>query len=444
MFPPRTQYAERNGHQIAFQVFGTGPLDLLICNGMSSNIDLAWDIPVIAGRLQRLASFSRVIFFDRSGTGASDRLPLDELPTWEDWADDMGIVLDAACSARAAICGDRDGGLLAMTFAAAHPERTSSLVLYNTSARYLAAPDYPIGLPAPVLDQILRLFSQKWGTEEMISVFMPSLAKDPEGLRLLARQLRGACTPKAATAYFHYMLRFDARAVLGSIGAPTLVLHKRDFAFTGIAHGRYLAEHIRGAELRELTGRDSALFSSTEGEEAFDAIAEFVTGAPRPNEPDRVLATVLFCDMVNSTGEAATRGDRAWHSTLARYFARLRETILRYGGREITAIGDGVLVAFDRPSRAVRCAVSIRDAVVDMGLNVRCGLHTGECVLSDQQLSGIAVHIGARVAESAIPGEVWVSATVRELVAGSGLDFAERGAHQLRGISGNYSLFAVT
>lgn len=444
MFPPRTQYAERNGRLLAYQVFGSGPVDLLICNGMSSNIDLAWDIPRIAARLQRLSTFSRVIFFDRSGTGASDRLPLEELPTWEDWADDMGIVLDAAGSSRAAICGDRDGGLLAMTFAAAHPERTASLVLYNSSARYQVAPDYPIGLPTTVLDQILRLWSQKWGTEEMISIFMPSIANDPETLRLLARQLRGACTPKAATAYFHYMLKFDARAVLGSISAPTLVLHKRDFSFTNIAHGRYLAEHIRGAELRELPGRDSGLFSSAEGDEAFDAIAEFVTGAPRETEPDRVLATVLFCDMVNSTGEVATRGDRAWQSTLGDYFHRLRETIGRYGGREVTAIGDGVLVAFDRPSRAVRCAVSIRDAVAGMGLNVRCGLHTGECVLSDQQLSGIAVHIGARVAETAAPGEVWVSATVRELVAGSGLGFAERGAHELRGINGNYSLFAVT
>jgi class 3 adenylate cyclase len=299
-------------------------------------------------------------------------------------------------------------------------------------------------LPTTVLDQILRLWSQKWGPEEMISVFMPSVANDPETLRLLARQLRGACTPKAATAYFHYMLKFDARAVLASISAPTLVLHKRDFSFTSIAHGRYLAEHIRGAELRELPGRDSGLFSSAEGEEAFDAIAEFVTGTPRESEPDRVLATVLFCDMVNSTGEVATRGDRAWQSTLGDYFHRVRETVGRYGGREVTAIGDGVLVAFDRPSRAVRCAVSIRDSVLGMGLSVRCGVHTGECVLTDQQLSGIAVHIGARVAETAAPGEVWVSATVRELVAGSGLGFAERGAHELRGITGNYSLFAVT
>lgn len=444
MFPPRTQYVERDGHLIAYQVFGTGLVDLLLCNGMSSNIDLAWDIPRIAARLQRLSAFSRVIFFDRSGTGASDRLPLDQLPTWEDWADDIGVVLDAANSSRAVLCGDRDGGLLAMTYAAAHPDRTAALVLYNTSARYLVAPDYPIGLPSVVLDQILKIFSTKWGTEEMISVFMPSVAKDPDTLRLLARQLRGACTPTAATAYFHYMLRFDARAVLASISAPTLVLHKRDFTFTGIAHGRYLAEHIRGAKLKELPGRDSALLSSSEGEEAFDAIAEFVTGAPGPIEPDRVLATVLFCDMVNSTGEASVRGDRAWHETLNQYLLRLRETVGRFGGRETTAIGDGVLVAFDRPSRAVRCAVAIRDAVQSMGLDVRCGLHTGECVLCEQQLSGIAVHIGARVAENAMPGEVWVSATVRDLVAGSGLGFAERGAHELRGIHGSFSLFAVT
>ena len=444
MFPPRTQYAERNGHQIAYQVFGSGPLDLLICNGMSSNIDLAWDVPKTAARLQRLAGFSRVIFFDRSGTGASDRLPLQELPTWEDWADDMEVVLDAAGSTRAAICGDRDGGLLALTFAATHPERTTSLILYNATARYVADTDYKIGLPPPAMENIIRLFEQRWGSEDMVAVFLPSLAGDAQALRLVARQLRGAASPKTAAAYFRYMFNFDARPMLASISAPTLVLHKKDFAFSSVEHGRYLAEHIPGARFVEVPGRDGALFPSHENEEAFEQLEEFLTGMHVAAEPDRVLATVLYCDMVNSTGEVSSRGDRAWNETLSSYFVRLRETVTRYGGREITAIGDGVVVVFDRPSRAVRCAVSIRDAVNAMGLQVRCGLHTGECVLCEQQFSGIAMHIGSRVAESATPGEVWVSGTVRELVAGSGLGFADRGAHELRGISGSYSLFAVT
>lgn len=444
MFPPRTQYAERNGRLIAYQVFGSGPIDLLLCNGMSSNIDLAWDIPRTSARLQRLASFARVIFFDRSGTGASDRLSLDELPTWEDWADDIGVVMDAAGSSRASICGDRDGGLLAMTFAASHPARTASLVLFNATARYLEGDGYPIGLPRQAMEQLIKLFGQRWGSEEMVSIFLPSAAGDAQALRLIARQLRGAASPRAAEAYFTYMFNFDARAVLGSISAPTLVLHKKDFAFTGIEHARYLAASIAGARMVELPGRDSALFPSQEGEEAFDHIEEFLTGTPSAIEPDRMLATVLFCDIVNSTREAEARGDRAWHELLGRYFLMVRESITRFSGREITSTGDGVVVSFDRPSRAVRCALAVRDGVHAMGLDVRSGLHTGECVYSEGQLSGIAVHIGARVAETAKPGEVWVSATVRDLVAGSGLGFAERGAHELRGINGRYSLFAVT
>ena len=443
MFPPRTQYVERSGRLIAYQVFGAGGMDLLLCNGMSSNIDLAWDVPRTAARLQRLANFSRVIFFDRSGTGASDRLPLTELPTWEDWADDMRVVMDAAGSMRASICGDRDGGLLAMTFAAAHPARTARLILYNSTARYLSAPDYPLGMVPVAVEQVIKLFEQRWGSEEMVAMFLPSVAGDATALRLVARQLRGAASPLTASAYFRYMFNFDARPMLGSIGAPTLVLHKKDFAFCNLDHGRYLASHIQGAKLVEVPGRDGALFPSHENEDTFDHIEEFLTGAPIHAEPSRVLATVMFCDVVDSTGEATRRGDLAWHALLEAYYLCVRDISARFAGREITTVGDGILVAFDRPSRGVRCAVEIRDAVRGLGLEVRCGLHSGECVMADQQLSGIAVHIGARVASAAMPGEVWVSTTVRDLVAGSGLDFAERGHHALRGIAGQHALFAV-
>jgi class 3 adenylate cyclase len=400
-------------------------------------------VPQTAARLERLATFSRVIFFDRRGTGASDRLSLDELPTWEDWADDISAVLDAAGSARAAVCADRDAALLAATFAASHPERVSALILYNASARYVHGADYPIGVPPMVMDQILKVFTQRWGTEDMVALFMPSAARDPTALRMIARQLRGACSPRTAGAYFHYLFNFDLRPVLPSISAPTLVLHKKNFSFISMDHARFLAAHIKGARLVELPGRDSALFSTQEGEEAFDAIEEFLTGTPSHAEPDRVLATVLYCDIVDSTSRAAREGDRAWIDLLNRYYGVLRDSITRFGGREMSTAGDGVVVAFDRPSRAVRCAVECRDGVKTLGMEVRCGLHTGECVLGGAQLSGIAMHIGARVAESATAGEVWVSSTVRDLVAGSGLNFDERGAHVLRGINGQYPLYAV-
>jgi class 3 adenylate cyclase len=374
--------------------------------------------------------------------GVSDPVPLAALPTLEQWMDDVRIVMEAAGSKRAALLGATDGGQMAMLFAATYPERTSALILVDSSARILRDVDYPWGLPADRVPRLLQRIEELWGTGGAVDILAPSVAHDERFRRWYARYERLAIGPRAVTTMFAAYLERDLRGVLPSIRVPTLVLHRVGDRYVRVGHGRYLTEHIPGAKYVELRGEDH-LFFAGDTEAMLGEIEEFLTGVRPVPEIDRVLATVLFTDIVGSTERAATLGDRAWHALLDTHHGIVRRELERHRGREVDTAGDGFLATFDGPARAIRCACAIRDGVRSLGIEIRAGLHTGECELMDDGVGGIAVHIGARVAASAAPSEVLVSSTVKDLVAGSGLRFADRGSHSLHGVPGEWRLFAV-
>jgi class 3 adenylate cyclase len=439
---PQTRYTSLGEADIAYQVLGEGPLDLVYANGLTEHIDMQWDHPLMARFLERLASFSRLIMFDRRGAGASDPVPLDALPTWEEWTDDLRAVLDAVGSERAAIYAELDAGAVGTIFAATHPERTSALILGNTTARYAWAEDYPDGATPETVEAIVELFRNTWGTEQLIAAVFPSKADDPAFLRWRAKYTRASATPRTAAEQYRYIFGFDVRPVLSSIAVPTLVLHRSNFSLVPVEHGRYLANHIPGARFVEVAGGDAWFF--TEGaEQVLDEVAEFLTGMRPPAAPDRMLATVLFSDIVASTERASQLGDGPWRALLEAHHVIIRAELDRFDGREVDTAGDGFFAAFSGPGRAISCACAMRDAIRTLGIDIRIGLHTGEVETVGERLAGIAVHIGARVAAAAQPGEVLVSRTVADLVAGSGIPFTDRGSHQLKGIPGTWQLYAV-
>ena len=438
----KTQYTSVVDADVAYRVVGSGPLDLLYFYGLGSHIDLFWDAPATAEFLRRLSSFSRLILFDRRGTGASDGVPRNAIPTWEDWTEDVRAVLDAAGSARAAILAVVDAGPIAMLFAATHPERVSALVLVNTSSRYMLADDYPNGVAPETIDTFVEMFRTEWGTSAFAAAAAPSLVNDDEVLDLLAKQARAAATPRTAAAQYNYILRsLDVRQALPLIQVPTLVLHVRDSPFIPIEHGRYLAEHIDGATFVELPGGDVVI--TPDSRVIADEVAEFLTGERPMVEIERVLTTVLFTDIVGSTERAASLGDQRWRPLLDAHDRTVREQLRRFRGREIKTTGDGFLASFDGPARAIRCAQAVTEATATLGIELRAGLHTGECEVRGDDLAGLAVHIAARVGGLAGPGEVLVSGTVKDLVVGSDLRFADRGEHKLKGVPGKWKLFAV-
>ena len=427
---------------VAYQVVGDGPLDLLYFYGIGGHIEYFWDVPDSAEFLNRLASFSRLIFFDRRGTGASDGLSLSALPTWEEWTEDVRAVLDVAGSERAAIVASLDAGPIAILFAAMHPERVSALVLLNTAARMSVAADYPIGAAPEAIDALVGLLGSAWGNSDLARLVSPSIAADQEYVRTIAKIGRAAMTPRTAAAQYDYILRsLDVRAALPLIEVPTLVLHVRESPFVPIEHGRYLAEHIKGARFLELPGGDLGISPGLVG--IADEVAEFLTGERPLTEVDRILTTVLFTDIVGSTARAATLGDRGWRSLLDAHDRAVREQLRLFRGREVNTTGDGFLASFDGPARAIRCAGAIGQVTGKLGIELRMGLHTGECEIRGDDLGGLAVHIAARVGALATPGEVLVSGTVKDLVVGSGIAFADRGEHALKGVPGAWKLFAV-
>jgi class 3 adenylate cyclase len=380
--------------------------------------------------------------FDRRGAGASDPVPLDALATWEEWTEDLRAVLDAVGSERAAIYAELDAGPVGMIFAATHPERTSALVLGNTVARYAKAEDYPDGAAPEAVEQIVEMFRTTWGTEQLIARVFPSMASDPAFLRWRAKFTRASATPRTAAAQYRYIFGMDVRSVLSTIAVPTLVLHRSNFSLVPIEHGRYIADHIPGARFVEVAGGDAWFF--TEGaEEVLDEVAEFLTGVRPPVAPERMVATVLLSDIVGSTERASRLGDRSWRALLDSHYMILRAELDRFGGREIATAGDGFFATFAGPARAISCALAMRDAIHGLGIEIRIGLHTGEVEVVGEDLAGIAVDIGARVAGAAQPGEVLVSRTVADLVAGSGIPFRDRGVHQLKGVPGSWQLYAV-
>jgi pimeloyl-ACP methyl ester carboxylesterase len=442
---PETRYARSGDVNIAYQVTGEGPLDLVYVPGWVSNVELMWEEPAMAHFLERLTSFSRLILFDKRGTGLSDRVSNDQLPTLEQRMDDVRAVLEAVGSERAALFGHSEGGNMCALFAATYPERTAALVTLGSFAkRRDPDDDYPGAPTAENREETVADVERNWGhlRPEDVEYYAPSHAGDEQFVRNLEQYLRRGASPGAAAALLRMNSYIDIREVLPTIRVPTLVLHRTGDHDVNVAEGRYLASRVPGATFVELPGDDHWI-SAGDVDAIADEIEEFVTGTRPIPEPDRVLATVLFTDIVGSSVRAAELGDRRWHELLEQHHAVVRGELARARGREIDTAGDGFFAAFDGPARAVRCAKSIVDSVHDLGIDVRSGLHTGECGLVDGKVAGIAVHTGARVASHAGPGEVLVSSTVKDLVAGSGLAFEDRGVHELKGIPGEWRLYAA-
>ena len=426
---------------LAYQIVGDGPLDFVVVPGWISNVDFAWEDPLYGDWVRRLAAFSRVILFDKRGTGLSDRDVGDS--TLEERMDDLRAVLEAAGSERAAVMGFSEGGALSMLFAATYPERVRALVLYATFARASEAPDYPEGAQLRKNVELLRsTLENAWGQGTTLDLIAPGLTQIPRAREFMGRYERMCVSPRAGRAHLGWVLDIDVRPVARTLQTPTLVLHRTDDALIHVGLGRALARDIPGARYVELPGDAHPPWIGDTAALVAE-IQQFLTGSRVRVEVERVLATVLFTDIVGSTERAVTLGDRAWRDLLGRHHAIVRHEIEYYRGREIDTSGDGFLATFDGPARAIRCAKGIRDAVRSLGLEIRAGLHTGECERVDDKIAGIAVHTGARVMAEAGPGEVLVSSTVKDLVAGSGLDFREHGIHTLKGIPGEWRLFAV-
>lgn len=437
---PPTKYAKSGDVHVAYQMVGEGPLDLVFVPGFVSHVEHWWDEPSCARFLGRLGSFCRLILFDKRGTGLSD--PVSGVPTLEERMDDVRAVMDAAGSARAVLFGVSEGGQMCCLFAATYPERTSELIVYGAATKGSLDPELSwVPYPQP-LDRVAEAVAWGWGEGVTLPLFAPSVAKDERFAEWWARFERLGASPGTMRAVLQMAAETDVSGILPTIRVPTLVLHRAGDLVADVEGGRHLAAAIPGARYVELPGEDHAVFVGNQ-DLILDEIQEFTTGVRKSPEFDRVLATVLFADIVASTERAAELGDRRWGDLLEGHRALVRRELDRWRGREIQWVGDGFLAAFDGPARAVRCASAIAKAAGDHGVDLRAGLHTGECELIGQDLGGIALHIGARVAEAAGPGEVFVSGTVKDLVAGSGIQFEDRGRRELRGVPGEWRLFAV-
>jgi pimeloyl-ACP methyl ester carboxylesterase/class 3 adenylate cyclase len=437
---PDTRYAKSGGVSIAYQVAGSGNVDLVFIPGWVSHVEHAWEEPSFAPFLRRMAGFSRLILLDRRGTGLSD--PVDRLPTLEERMDDVRAVLDAAASRRAFLFGISESGPMCVLLAATYPERTAGLVLCNTFSSFTRDDEYPWAPTPEQFGQLLQAIEHGWGTGVTAHIFAPSRAGDEAFCRSWGRFERRAVSPGGMRKIIAMIPDTDVRRVLPSIRVPTLVIHRSGDRATPLGGGRYLAEHIPGAQLIEVPGNDHFPWVG-DTDAILDEVEQFVTGTRRGSEADRILATVLFTDIVASTQHAAELGDRRWRGVLEGYYSLVGTELERYRGRRIATAGDGVLATFDGPARAIRCAHAIAASVRQVGIDVRAGLHTGECELMGDSIGGIAVHIGARVAGAAEPGEVLVSSTVKDLVAGSGISFTDRGVHVLKGVPGEWHLFAA-
>ena len=436
-----TRYAKSGELSIAYQVQGDGPVDLLLAPGYLTHLEQNQWWPGYAHFLDRLRSFSRLILFDRRGTGLSDRILA--LGSFEELLDDLRAVLDAVSSEHVVLMGQAEGGPMCALFAATFPERTSALVLNASYARRTWAPDFPWGLDDASRERILEGYETRWGSERFaLRALARSMEGDEEFRRWYTQACRFAGTPGSARAWFEAQMKIDIRDVLPTISVPTLIVHRVDDPVIPIQASRHLAEHIPGAKLVELPGADHFPFVG-DSDGLIDEIEEFLTGSRRGPEPDRVLATVLFTDIVGSTQRAAELGDRRWTELLAEHHRIVRAELDRHRGKVVRVEGDGTLSTFDGPARAVNCAAAIQRALAPLGVEIRAGLHTGEVELAGTGVEGIAVHIGARVASLAAPREVLVSSTVKDLVVGSGIEFVDRGRHELKGVPGDWQLYAV-
>ena len=443
MIRGNTSYVKTGGGYVGYQVFGEGPRDILFITNWGTNLDAMWEEPSQVRFFERLGSLGRVICFDKRGTGISDPVPLAALPTLEEWMDDALEVLNAAGSERPVLIGDTEGGLMAMLFAATYPGRTSSLILVNSYARFLRDADYPVGLPVTSMPKLVAAYEATWGTGTMLEATAPSVAGDPRFREWFARYQRLSMPPGAATSMYTWVIQLDLRPILNVIRVPALILHRKENQHYRIGFGRYLGDSIPGARFVEIPGADAYPFHAGDAHLVLEEIEEFLTGVRSGPASERILATVLFTDIVESTDLAERLGDKPWRETLGRHDDLVRSWLAQYRGREIQHTGDGFLALFDGPGRAIRCATAISHEVKGLGLEVRAGLHTGEVEIRGAEVAGIAVHIAARVTGAAGGGEVLVSRTVRDLVAGSGIAFEDRGEHSLKGVAEPWQLYSV-
>jgi class 3 adenylate cyclase len=440
---PETRYVESGDCYIAYQVIGDGPVDVVFFGPLVGHVELIWEDPGAARFLRRLAAAGRLILFDKRGTGMSDPVPIRDLATLEQRQDDVLAVMDAAGSERAFLVGSSEGGQLAVMVAASHPERALGLVLHASYSRIARADDYPIGIPTELTDALVARLGEYWGSTDLLQLVMPSIVGDPRRVDWLQHFVRRSASPGAARAQFLMNVESDIRSLLPTIQAPTLVLHAADDRWVRAENSRYLADHIPGARFVELPGADHLPYGD-HADLLADEILEFATGTREAAAPERVLATVLFSDIVGSTTLAADLGDSEWRQVLELHDRAVRRQIDRHRGRAVKTTGDGFLAVFDGPARAIRCAEAIRDATRSLGVDVRVGLHTGEVeVREDDDLAGLAVHIAQRVSSLAASAEIYVSGVVPLLVSGSGLRFEDRGTHELKGIPGAWQVLAV-
>lgn len=439
---PETRYAASDGLSIAYQVVGDGPLDVVLVPGFISHVDLNWELPPLGGALRRLSNVARVVVFDKRGTGLSDR----EFGhgTLEERMDDVRAVMDAVGMERASIYGISEGAPISLLFAATFPERVERLALFGGFARIAWAPDYPDGTPREAFVRMLDWLEQRWGSGEVFGRFL-SGADDPEvARRFLERFERYGSTPRVAREMMAHNYEIDVRAALPAVTAPTLVVHHRGDRVIPATWGRYIADHLPDARYVALDGDFHGSWRKDEVDPVLDLVEQHFTGSASATVPgERVLATVMFTDIAGSTGLAATMGDARWRALLDAHDATVREELARHRGREIKTTGDGFLASFDGPARAIRCASAIIERCGAMDLDVRGGIHTGECEQRDEDLSGMAVHLAARLVDLAGPRELLVSQTVRDLVVGSGIAFDDRGMRTLRGVPGSWNVLAV-
>jgi class 3 adenylate cyclase len=432
-------YARSGDLRIAYATFGDGPVDFVFVPGWVSHLESWWEADAPARFFRRIASFSRLIMFDKRGTGLSD--PFTGVPTLEERSDDVRVVMEAVGSTAAFLCGLSEGGPMSVLFSAAYPDRTRGLILIGSNVRILKSPDWPYG-KTPEEWQEFREGIEDWGQGGLINLFLPSFAGDERAKRYFSRWQRMSASPSTALALFDANTQIDIRRILPQVQVPALVIHRTDEPVVSVGNARYAAEHIPGARLLEQPGQDHLPWLG-DADGMLDAIEEFVTGSRHHVDEDRILATVLFTDIVDSTRLAAEAGDRRWRELLDAHDEISAREVERFRGRRVKTTGDGMLAVFDGPARGVRCAQAVLDGLAELRVEIRAGLHVGECELRDDDVGGLAVHIGARVAGLAKPSEILVSRTVRDLVAGSGLRFDERGEHELKGVPDRWSLYAV-
>ena len=440
---PDTEYVKTPGGYVAYQVFGNGPIDILFISSWTSNLDVMWEFPSVKRYLNQLASFARVICFDKRGTGVSDPIPLASIPTLEEWMDDAREVLDAVGAEKVKIIGDGEGGFMANLFAATYSNRVTGLVLINSVPRWMRDDDYPIGYPTSAAQKILKQCEQYWGTGMILLLTAPGSAKDPEFFRMFARYERLCIPPGAALDYYQWVMSLDVRSVLPSITCPVLILYRESNNHYRLTYGKYLNEHIENSELVVLPGADCHPFFAGDIDSILVELEKFLSVDQVIRQPSRELVTIMFTDIVDSTRQAAILGDHEWIEKLDVHHTTIRKALTQFRGKEIETSGDGFLATFDGPARAIQCAKSIQSAMGKIGFRLRVGLHTGEIEYKNQHPHGIALHIAARIMSSADGDEIYTSRTVKDLVIGSEVEFADKGQFDLKGIPDKWQLFSV-